>query len=377
VRIINKASWRAALISAPITLLFSGWGLCADDVSSLCSDWKTRQESLQASSVVVDRKCEQVVAPFTFTENLEELGKYSLCESLNSPRILKRVTDWLKELGNSKENGGSLAPEVRLAAQQMNWLPMSTEIAIGEAMHKQQIELVLAKERDPKAYARAEQILKEVLNSIKETHEYQFRIFVVTDSTRNARAIPGGYVYVDYGLVKDESYLGKAYFAVAHEIAHVLQRHETRAAQARIIDAVSIERKGVTGLLKTMHDVKSVGNNEGITKIFVAKELFAQFNANQELQSDACAVRLLSSALPERPQLISSLSQFISDLPKPDLDVSQKLSSQGNEIKTIEGIIKWANAPLGRHPTTQQRTQLLNEMLTEISKPSSSATTQK
>jgi Zn-dependent protease with chaperone function len=370
VRVINRVSWRVKLINAAIALVFSSYGVCADDVSALCSDWKSRQDSLQASSVVVDRKCEQVVAPFTYTENLEELGKFSLCETMNSPRIFKKITDWLKDLGNSKDKGGSLAPEVRLAAQQMNWLPMKTEIAIGDAMHNQQIDSVLAKERDPKAYARAEQILKEVLNSVKETHEYQFRIFVTTNSTRNARAIPGGYVYVDYGLVKDESYMGKAYFAVAHEISHVLQRHETRAAQARIIDAVSIERKGMAGLLKTMGDVKSAGNNESIIKLFVAKELFAQFNANQELQSDACAVRLLSSALPERPQLVSSLSQFIGDLPKPESDGMQKTNTQGNEIKTIEGIIKWASSPLGRHPTSQQRSQLLNEMLIEVSKPS-------
>ena len=60
-----------------------------------------------------------------------------------------------------------------------------------------------------------------------------FEYFVVPDRAINAFALPGGFVGVNSGLVlmtHDESELASV---LAHETAHVMQRHIARAVQAQ------------------------------------------------------------------------------------------------------------------------------------------------
>jgi len=59
-------------------------------------------------------------------------------------------------------------------------------------------------------------------------HSTEFTFFVVRDPSVNAFALPGGYIGLHHGLIltsKSESELGSV---VAHEIAHVTQRHYAR-----------------------------------------------------------------------------------------------------------------------------------------------------
>jgi len=62
-----------------------------------------------------------------------------------------------------------------------------------------------------------------------KTSEQEFTFFVINDAQINAFAIPGGYVGVNIGLiqamVREEQLAG----VVAHEVAHVTQRHHARA----------------------------------------------------------------------------------------------------------------------------------------------------
>jgi predicted Zn-dependent protease len=65
--------------------------------------------------------------------------------------------------------------------------------------------------------------------------DYRFQFFVVNDNSLNAFALPGGFIGVNSGLIlttHDESELAGV---MAHEIAHVTQRHIARsiAAQSR------------------------------------------------------------------------------------------------------------------------------------------------
>ncbi len=66
-----------------------------------------------------------------------------------------------------------------------------------------------------------------------------FEFFVVKDPVINAFAVPGGFVFVDYGLVlatRNESELAGV---MAHEIAHVTQHHIARAIKAQSQQAIT------------------------------------------------------------------------------------------------------------------------------------------
>ena len=67
------------------------------------------------------------------------------------------------------------------------------------------------------------------LVSVSNNKDYRFNFFIIDDKSINAFALPGGYIGVHYGLItasRNESELASV---LAHEIAHVTQRHHARA----------------------------------------------------------------------------------------------------------------------------------------------------
>lgn len=68
-----------------------------------------------------------------------------------------------------------------------------------------------------------------------------FTIKVIDDSEINAFALPGGFFYVDSGLILAADSESELAGVMAHEIAHVAARHATRnATRAQIFNLVSI-----------------------------------------------------------------------------------------------------------------------------------------
>ena len=62
--------------------------------------------------------------------------------------------------------------------------------------------------------------------------EYQFTFFVVNDPRINAFALPGGYIGVHTGLIEATRNEDELAGVLAHEVAHVTQRHIARAIHA-------------------------------------------------------------------------------------------------------------------------------------------------
>ncbi len=67
------------------------------------------------------------------------------------------------------------------------------------------------------------------LVSHSDTAQRQFTFFVVNDDAINAFALPGGYIGVNYGLLLATESENELASVMAHEIAHVTQRHHARA----------------------------------------------------------------------------------------------------------------------------------------------------
>jgi predicted Zn-dependent protease len=62
--------------------------------------------------------------------------------------------------------------------------------------------------------------------------DYDFTFFVVDDPVINAFALPGGYIGVHTGLIEASRNEGELAGVLAHEVAHVTQRHIARAVHA-------------------------------------------------------------------------------------------------------------------------------------------------
>jgi predicted Zn-dependent protease len=120
----------------------------------------------------------------------------------------------------------------------LDWYSPETDVKIGKA-YAQQIERVMKMVDDP--------VVNEYVNRIGQNlvrnsdAAFPFTIKVVEDDEINAMSLPGGFLYVNSGLIlaaDDEAELAGA---MAHEIAHVALRHATRQmTRANIFQILSI-----------------------------------------------------------------------------------------------------------------------------------------
>jgi predicted Zn-dependent protease len=246
--------------------------------------------------------------------------------------------------------------QVRYAARQLNWLPMPVERMIGQQAHDSRSASLLADDRKgEKAYRSARRILNDVLAQVRDPHPYNFTVSIVKQSSGNAEAKPGGFVYIDRDLVEKPANEPRAYFAIAHEVAHVLQRHETREIQARLADGVD----SVEGLQKLMSSVNS-DPKPVLAKARDLKRLFVRHSEEQELQADACAVRLLDSLMQDKRQLKGVIEAYVKSLPPSQ--PSQVVASQ----KTEDMLKELGDGKFSSHPNTDVRVSNLNTMLHEV-----------
>jgi hypothetical protein len=309
------------------------------------------------ASVVLDRNCPEIVQPYKLTDNVTALGIFSVKEGLSS--LTNRIL-----AGRSVSKDDAVPASTKRAAKQLNWLPMSAEVEYGERLHAEVLDDVLPTDgRLGKThYPTATGMLKEILAAISEKHEYDFRLFILKRSGHNAVARPGGFLYIDEGLIKDPALQPKAYFALAHEVAHVLQRHETKELQSIVVDSVPTKSelvKIVSGVTRTPGAI--------LAHVKAEKNLFTRHHIDQELQADSCAARLLSRVLPDAQALADSLNAFLRDLPPPE-PVAPRPVAQTQADKLAETVSDIVDTPMRRHPTSEERFQNLKAIYGEVLK---------
>jgi predicted Zn-dependent protease len=123
-----------------------------------------------------------------------------------------------------------------------------------------------------------ESIAKKTSRSDLDWHFY-----VVNTHQVNAFALPGGYVYVNRGLIESTDRLDELTGTLGHEIGHVIQRHSVKQMQKA--------EKANAGLA-VVCTLTSICNS-GLTQAAVqvgGTALFARYGRYDELQADSEAV---------------------------------------------------------------------------------------
>ena len=129
-----------------------------------------------------------------------------------------------------KEKDGKKDPDAigdRNVSGKVNFYSLEKEIALGKSM-AQQVERQSKVISDP--------IVSEYVNRIGQNlvrnsdAKVPFTIKVIEDPTVNAFALPGGFFFVQSGLILKADTEAELAGVMAHEIAHVAARHGTRQA---------------------------------------------------------------------------------------------------------------------------------------------------
>lgn len=124
------------------------------------------------------------------------------------------------------------ATEYNIATQQEDIIFYDTqkEINIGRNA-SEQIEQKFKSVEDPLILSRINAI-GERLVAVCDRKDLTYRFAVLDDEAVNAVALPGGYIYVNRGLIdfiRDDDELASV---LAHEIAHVVAKHSVKRLQA-------------------------------------------------------------------------------------------------------------------------------------------------
>lgn len=139
---------------------------------------------------------------------------------------LKKAEDDVSLIGQRTVGGG------------INFYSLQRERALGHQ---------LAEEVESQSRLVSDPVITEYVNRIGQAivrhsdAKVPFTIKVIDDDEVNAFALPGGFFYVDSGLILAADSESELAGVMAHEIAHVAARHATRnATRAQIFNLMSI-----------------------------------------------------------------------------------------------------------------------------------------
>ena len=309
----------------------------------------------QTSNVELDPQCKTLVQPFGITDNAASLAV--LAAKL-------KVKGFMDGLNNGNANANAKPLQVieimRYAAKSMNWLPMSLEVQLGESKLAD-IE-TLNEDKNPdvqRTYSEGRKVLADIVKDLPQPLPYEFRLKVRpggSKNTPNATALPGGIILADRYLFGKGADLDNAYFVMAHEVSHVLQRHQTRMYQARLVDAV----ESIDGLMKLTDNKAQINPSTLIGYSTALKKLFINFTEQQELQADSCAMQMMAKRYPDHKQLAAKLALIEKRMDKP----VQTEADGPKSAQLLDALKYLGDGVTERHPNTIQRQNNLKMLLT-------------
>ncbi|PHS19739.1 MAG: peptidase M48 Ste24p [Kangiella sp.] len=253
---------------------------------------------------------------------------------------------FLFTLIDSTKAANNNLPEIGSSASQA--LSLAKEQAIGDS-YMRQLRSLAPLMNDPEVNDYIQHLGFKLVENNLRASDRPFLFFVIQDNTINAFALPGGYIGIHTGLITKSENESELASVIAHEIAHVTQRHLARrielqsqmaipslaafvaailiASQSRNSDAAIATMVGSQGLaqqsiINHTRSNESEADRIGITTMFrsgfdpdAVASFFEKMQANSRYQSNSFEflrthplsrnritdARLRASEFPNRP----------------------------------------------------------------------------
>jgi predicted Zn-dependent protease len=214
------------------------------------------------------------------------------------------------------------------------------EVEIG-AQQAQQVNAQLPIVQDP-AVNRYLRILGDSLAKVTTRRDLDWHFYMVNTSDFNAFALPGGFIYVNRGVIERADRMDELASVMGHEIGHVVLRHSVK----------QMEQMQGANLGVTVACVLTSICNSGIaqTGINVAgAAVFARFSRQDEAEADQVGIEYLVRAginpngmvtmfeklLAERQSRPSALETWFTDHPLEE----DRIQASRDEIAKINPAI--------------------------------------
>ena len=185
-------------------------------------------------------------------------------------------------------------------------------------------------------------------NSHRSNLEYHFK--VVDSADINAFALPGGYIFMNRGLMAYLNSEAELAAVLGHEIGHVTARHGVRQQSMAM-------GSGLLGQLVTIGTgVQAAGDLSNLLGSAVVKG----YGRDMELQADGLGAEYLARS-GYRPDAVLEVIGVLKDQ---DTFARQQAAAQGKQVESYHGLF-------ASHPTHDQRLQQVVEQAQALSTGSS------
>ncbi|HNX82050.1 MAG TPA: Maf family nucleotide pyrophosphatase [Candidatus Omnitrophota bacterium] len=179
--------------------------------------------------------------------------------------------------------------EYNIATKQVESYYYSTdrEVALGQNIDRQiRKEPEFKFTDDPLELQRVREIGKKIV-AVCDRKDIDYHFDVFKDEEVNAVSLPGGYVYVNSGLIEKVSNDDELAAVIAHEVGHIVARHSIKKLQASnlysVIMLASVATPGSTGGISAAADAAMT-------------ELLLGYSREDELLADQLGTRYLKRA---------------------------------------------------------------------------------
>jgi len=215
----------------------------------------------------------------------------------------------------------------------------SDEIRLGSQVH-QQILMKYPIVRDPRLNEYVQSVGERVARVSKRPN-LQYQFFVVQDSSINAFSIPGGFVYVNTGLLQIVESEDELAAVLAHEIGHVVARHGLRNYKKAQRTSVLTGILGAAAVIATGGSIGGQAANAAV-KLFGAG-ILTRNSREFEREADYLGLYDLTSAGYRPAGMVSifrRLGQHASSTKSPIGGIFADHPDSGERIKNTESEIE-------------------------------------
>jgi predicted Zn-dependent protease len=157
----------------------------------------------------------------------------------------------------------------------------SDERAFGEDYAKQ-INAQLPLVTDPRVTGYVNALGKEIARKTQRA-SLDWKFYVVNSDAVNAFAVPGGFIYVNRGLIRRTTRLDQLAGVLGHEIGHIVERHSVEQMEKATGANIGVS------LLCTLTNVC----DKELSRVVInaaGSALFAKYSRSAEMEADSQAV---------------------------------------------------------------------------------------
>ncbi len=181
-------------------------------------------------------------------------------------------------------SGCSTEYNIVTGEEEMYYYSTDREVRLGQAIAKE-VEKEYKLADDPIYQKRVEDIGRKIA-AVSDRKEIDYTFKVLEDDEVNAVSLPGGFVYINKGLIEKASSDDELACVIAHEVGHIVARHSIKKLQA--LQGFSLFRI----LVSQAPDSGKIG--AASDALFV--ELLLGYSREDELLADQLGARYASLA---------------------------------------------------------------------------------